>query len=183
MILIMIIGLVIGIMAGFALNITYPSEFSFYVTMALLAGMDSVVGAARASLKGNFNTIIFVTGFFTNAILAGVLTFIGDKLGVPLYYAAIFVFGGRLFNNLAVIRRLTLDKFLEERASKRSAASGGGNGEGASKEPGLSDGPGAATENAQNTGRLLLFTDEEQQAEEELASEIAPEGEKRAVSS
>lgn len=174
----MIIGLVVGIAAGFALNISYPSEYSFYVTMALLAGMDSVVGAVRANLKGNFNTIIFVTGFFTNAILAGVLTFIGDKLGVPLYYAAIFVFGGRLFNNLAVIRRLTLDKFLEERSSRRRA-DGSGNGEGASNEPGLADEPGAATKNAQNTGRLLLFTDEEPEAEEELAREIAPEAELR----
>ena len=170
MIFIMIIGLVIGIFAGFALNISYPSEFSFYVTMALLAGMDSVVGAARANLKGNFNTIIFVTGFFTNALLAGVLTFIGDKLGVPLYYAAIFVFGGRLFNNLAVIRRLTLDKYLQERSRKKRAASAGGNcGDVAGGE---ACGNGEASGNAH-------FAGEEAETEEELASEIAPEAENR----
>ncbi|HHU18447.1 MAG TPA: small basic family protein, partial [Clostridiales bacterium] len=50
-----------------------------------------------------------------NAILAGLLAYLGDRLGVPLYYAAILVFGGRLFQNLAVIRRLLIDKILAKK--------------------------------------------------------------------
>ncbi|HHX13970.1 MAG TPA: DUF1290 domain-containing protein, partial [Clostridiales bacterium] len=30
----------------------------------------------------------------------------------PLYYAVIFVFGGRLFQNIAVIRRILLDRYI-----------------------------------------------------------------------
>lgn len=115
MLVVIIIGLAIGICIGFAFNITYPSEYSFYITMALLAAMDSVMGAARSHMEGKYNGIIFGTGFVCNAILAGLLTFVGDKLGVPLYYAAILVFGGRLFNNLAVTRRITVEKYLEKR--------------------------------------------------------------------
>ena len=112
MIIAMIVGLVGGIGLGFAFNITYPTEYSFYITMGLLAAIDSMLGAARAHLDDKYNNLIFISGFVVNAILAGLLAFLGDKLGVPLYYAAILVFGGRLFQNLAVIRRLLIEKYL-----------------------------------------------------------------------
>ncbi|HBQ87244.1 MAG TPA: hypothetical protein DD811_12325, partial [Syntrophomonas sp.] len=34
----------------------------------------------------------------------------GDQLGVALYTAAVFVFGVRIFQNLAIIRRIALNK-------------------------------------------------------------------------
>ena len=108
-------GLAGGLIIGFAFNITYPTEYSFYITMALLAGMDSIVGAARAHLQEKYNGVIFITGFICNVILAALLTFVGDKLGIPLYYAAIFVFGGRLFNNMAVIRRIIVENYLSKK--------------------------------------------------------------------
>lgn len=120
MIIAMIIGLASGLVMGFVFNVSYPTEFSFYITMGLLAAMDSIVGAARSHLEGKYNNMIFISGFVTNALLAGVLTFVGDKLGVPLYYAAIFVFGGRLFNNLAVLRRIGLDKYFAKKNEKKS---------------------------------------------------------------
>ena len=112
MLIAMIIGLLGGIILGFTLNISYPSEYSFYITMGLLAAIDSILGAARSHLEGKYNNLIFISGFITNAILAGLLAYLGDRLGVPLYYAAILVFGGRLFQNLAVIRRLIIDKYI-----------------------------------------------------------------------
>lgn len=115
MIIAIFVGLAAGLAVGFAFNITYPSEYSFYITMALLAGMDSILGAARSHLEEKYNGLIFISGFLCNAILAALLTYVGDKLGIPLYYAAILVFGGRLFNNLAVIRRILLDKYLSKK--------------------------------------------------------------------
>lgn len=115
MLLIVIAGLAIGMVLGFGLDITYPADFSFYITMGLLAAMDSIVGAARSMMEKKYNNLIFISGFITNTILAMILTYVGDKLGVPFYYAAIFVFGGRLFNNLAIIRRLALDKYFEKK--------------------------------------------------------------------
>jgi len=111
----MVVGLVGGILLGFSLDISYPTEYSFYITMGLLAAIDSIVGAARSYLEGKYNNLIFITGFVANAILAGLLAYLGDRLGVPLYYAAILVFGGRLFQNLAVIRRLLIDKILAKK--------------------------------------------------------------------
>jgi len=113
----MILGLIGGIFLGFTLNISYPSEYSFYITMGLLAAIDSILGAARSHLEGKYNNLIFISGFITNAILAGLLAYLGDRLGVPLYYAAILVFGGRLFQNIAVIRRLLIDKYFIKKDS------------------------------------------------------------------
>lgn len=115
MLIAMIIGLIGGIVLGFTLDVSYPTEYSFYITMGLLAAIDSILGAARSHLEQKYNNVIFITGFVTNAILAGLLAYLGDRLGVPLYYAAILVFGGRLFQNLAVIRRLLIDKILAKK--------------------------------------------------------------------
>ncbi|MBB6217001.1 small basic protein [Anaerosolibacter carboniphilus] len=108
--IIAIIGLIIGVVLGLYLPITYPTSYSLYMSVAILAALDSVFGAIRSHMENRFNSTIFVTGFFGNAILAGILAYIGDRLGVPLYYAAIFAFGGRLFQNFAIIRRYLIER-------------------------------------------------------------------------
>ncbi len=106
-----ILGIVLGLALGFYLPVGLPIAYSSYISVAILAAVDSVFGALKASLENNFNSTIFVTGFIGNAIIAGLLAYIGDKMGVPLYYAAIFTFGSRLFQNFAIIRRLLIEKF------------------------------------------------------------------------
>ena len=118
MIFAVVVGLAVGVGMGIALDITYPADYSFYITIGILAAMDSIIGAMRAMMEENYNNLIFTTGFITNAFLAMLLTFIGDKLGVPLYYAAIVVFGGRMFNNLAVIRRIAIEHYHERKNRK-----------------------------------------------------------------
>jgi len=100
-----IIGLLVGIVIGSIFSITIPAPYSRYTAMAILAASDSILGAARAYLEGQYDNRVFISGFCINALLAGFLTFVGDRLGVELYYAASVAFGVRLFNNLALIRR------------------------------------------------------------------------------
>ena len=100
-----IIGLLIGTIIGSLFHITIPAQYSRYTAMAILAASDSILGAARAQLEGQYDNRVFISGFCVNALLAGFLAFVGDRLGVELYYAAIVAFGVRLFENLAVIRR------------------------------------------------------------------------------
>lgn len=106
--IIAIIGILLGMVIGLLLPFTYSSTYALYISVAILACLDSVFGGIRANLENNFDTGIFLSGFFGNSILAAFLAYIGDRLGVPLYYAAIFTFGGRLFENFASIRRLLL---------------------------------------------------------------------------
>lgn len=106
-----LLGLLIGIVAGLVFPIHLAPFYARYMSVAVLAAMDSVFGGLRAGLEGSFNTQIFVTGFFGNIILATFLTYIGDRLGVELYYAALFAFGVRLFQNLAIIRRILIGQY------------------------------------------------------------------------
>lgn len=106
-----ILGIIIGLMIGFYLPVTFPNTYSLYVSVSILAAIDSVFGAIKASMENKFNSTIFVTGFLGNAIIAGLLAYIGDRMGVPLYYAAIFAFGSRLFQNFAIIRRQIIEKY------------------------------------------------------------------------
>lgn len=103
--ILVIIAIALGVIIGIYLPITYSATYSLYVSVAILACMDSVFGGLRALLEEKFNAGILISGFFGNAILAAFLAYLGDRLGVPLYYAAIFAFGGRLFQNFAMIRR------------------------------------------------------------------------------
>jgi small basic protein len=106
-----IIGLLLGILLGLLTDIRLPDEYSNYLSIAVLAALDTLFGGIRAHLQANFDEKVFVTGFFFNILLAASLAFLGVHLGVDLYLAAIFAFGVRLFNNIAVIRRILLAKW------------------------------------------------------------------------
>jgi small basic protein len=108
-----LIGILLGLAIGLMLPYTYNTAYSLYISVAILACLDSVFGGIKANLENKFDTSIFISGFFGNAILAAFLAYIGDRLGVPLYYAAIFTFGGRLFENFASIRRILLRRRKE----------------------------------------------------------------------
>ncbi|MCY6483720.1 small basic family protein [Clostridium aestuarii] len=108
--MIIFIGLIIGIIVGMFWNVSIPLKFSPYLSVAIFACLDSVFGAIKTSITKKFRTDIFISGFFGNAVLAVALTYLGDKLGMPIYLAAVIVFGERIFNNFAAIRRLLLEK-------------------------------------------------------------------------
>lgn len=105
-----VIGLIIGIILGYFLNINLPDTYSLYIPVAILAAMDTVFGGARASLEKKFDSEMFVSGFLGNIVIAALLTYLGERLNIPMYLAAVVVFGGRLFNNFAAIRRLLIEK-------------------------------------------------------------------------
>ena len=109
-----IIGCVIGAVIG--INIpTIPYTNSGYLAIAIIAALDSVFGAITSTLKKNFDMKIFLSGFFVNAILAIALTYLGQKLNVDIYLAAVVVFVGRMFNNLGTIRRYYVEKLVSRK--------------------------------------------------------------------
>ncbi len=109
-----VVGLIIGLSVGFFLDLRIPLEYSNYLSIALLAGLDTIFGGIRSYLEKMFNVRIFMSGFFFNTLLAAGLAFLGGFLGIDLYLAAIVAFGVRLFNNLAVIRRIILSSWLNK---------------------------------------------------------------------
>ncbi len=103
--LVPIVGLLVGVLLGLALQVNVGVEFARYTAVAILAALDSVLGAIRAELDGVYDERIFVSGFVVNALIAVLLTFVGDRLGLDLYLVALIAFGLRIFQNVALIRR------------------------------------------------------------------------------
>ncbi|WP_042456187.1 small basic family protein [Neobacillus dielmonensis] len=106
-----VVGLIAGIVLGLLTEIRIPDEYSNYLSIAVLAAFDTLFGGIRAYLQNIYDEKVFVSGFFFNIILAASLAFLGVHLGVDLYLAAVFAFGVRLFQNIAVIRRILLTKW------------------------------------------------------------------------
>ena len=105
-----IVGVLLGIAIGLLFPLSMPVEYGKFLAVALLASLDSVFGGLRSALEEKFDNAVFISGFFVNALLAVVLVFIGDRLGIDLYYVASLAFGLRIFQNLAIIRRFFLKK-------------------------------------------------------------------------
>jgi len=112
--IIALFGIILGLIIGLYLPITFPTSYTLYLSVSILAAVDSVFGAVRASMENKFDPIIFITGFLGNAFIAGLLAYVGDRMGIPLYYAAIFAFGTRLFENFAKIRRIFINKIIKK---------------------------------------------------------------------
>ena len=100
-----LIGLAVGIVLGALCPWTIPAKLSLYVAAGLLAALDSALGGLNARIKGNFKLNIYLSGSIGNAAIAVFLTWLGNKLGIPIYLAGVVVFGTRMFQNFAEIRR------------------------------------------------------------------------------
>ena len=115
------ISIIIGCILGAIVGINSPVisyTYSSYLSIAIVAALDTVFGGIASVVKKNFDLKIFLSGFFGNSILSIALTYLGNKLNVDIYLAAIVVFVGRMFTNLAIIRRYYIDKYttmIEER--------------------------------------------------------------------
>ena len=98
------VGLLIGVLAGIYCPFSLPPQYARLLAVAVMAGLDAVLGGVRASMDGNYDTEIFISGFFINGILAAFLCYAGNMLGIDLYMVAILIFGMRVFQNLAIVR-------------------------------------------------------------------------------
>lgn len=126
------LGLGFALFWGLAGELSPTSEtFARYAAIALLAGLDTVLGGVRAWLTDQFDDTIFISGFFLNALLAVGLVVLGERLGLEagfgdgrlsmMMIGAVVLFSGRILNNLAVLRRLVIER-LRERGLRRSSS-------------------------------------------------------------
>lgn len=100
-----LIGLALGILLGSVFTLSVPIIYAKYLSIAVLAALDSLLGGVRGIIEDSFDGTILLSGFFVNTLLAAALAYLGDHLGVDLYLAAVIALGIRLFSNLGFIRR------------------------------------------------------------------------------
>ena len=102
-----ILGLAAGLALGLLFDPTVPLWLQPYLPIAVVAALDAVFGAIRARLDGLFDPKVFVISFVSNVVIAALIVFLGDQLGVgaQLSTAVVVVLGIRIFGNAAAIRR------------------------------------------------------------------------------
>ena len=119
--MIIFLAIVIGCLIGILFGINAPIisyTYSSYLAIAIVAALDSVLGGIASVVKEKFDLNVFISGFFGNAILSILLTYLGEKLNVDIYLAAIIVFVGRMFTNLSIIRRYFLEKWTQKKGKR-----------------------------------------------------------------
>ena len=119
------IAILIGCILGAILGIyspLIPYAYSSYLAIGIMAALDTVFGGIKSVLQKNFDMKIFVSGFFINSITAMLLTYLGSKLNVDIYLAAIIVFVGRIFTDMAIIRRYYIEKWSNRKIVAKATA-------------------------------------------------------------
>jgi small basic protein len=102
-----LLGLLAGLVLGLVLQPTIPLWMQPYLPIAVVAALDAVFGAFRAYLDGIFDERVFVISFIGNVLVAALIVFLGDQLGVgaQLSTGVVVVLSIRIFVNAAAIRR------------------------------------------------------------------------------
>ena len=101
------LALAVGVVLGLLFEPVVPLWLQPYLPIAVVAALDAVFGGVRARLDGIFDSKVFVVSFISNVLVAALIVFMGDKLGVggQLSTAVVVVLGIRIFGNAAAIRR------------------------------------------------------------------------------
>ncbi len=102
-----VIGLAVGVIVGLLLQPEVPLWLEPYLPIAVIAALDAVFGGVRAALDGVFNDKVFVISVLSNVLVAALIVFLGNQLGVgsQLATGVVVVLGLRIFSNVAAIRR------------------------------------------------------------------------------
>ena len=105
-------SILLGVLIGYFLPVSIPAEYSIYVAVMLLAAVDAAAGGINARIHHQFRGSLFISGAVGNGLIAVFITYLGERIGISLYLAAVVVFGTRLFQNFGEIRRelLTLSR-------------------------------------------------------------------------
>ncbi len=119
MFLIPFVAILIGILLGIRFGFPFSGYVGTYIGISVIAGFDSVFGGWRAALEGKFQNDVFLTGFVSNVLIAGLLSYLGDSVGINLLLAASLVMGWRIFTNLSMIRRYAIVRWQDSRSKGR----------------------------------------------------------------
>lgn len=104
-VLVLLLGLALGAVLAHLLPWQIPLAWVRYSTLIILVLIDAVFDGLRAHLQEEFALAGFWVSFFSHALGAVFLVYLGDLMGVELYTAIAVVFSIRLFSNLSRIRK------------------------------------------------------------------------------
>ena len=112
-----VVGIILGILAGLNLNITYSPDYAVYISLAVLAIVNTIFNMLNENTKGELTlvkSIIFLSGDLIFGLLLG---YVGEQLGLPIYLAAVFAFGNNIYKNIGNLTNYLLEKYHKNKES------------------------------------------------------------------
>lgn len=111
-------GIILGILAGLNLNLVFNPEYAVYISLAILAILDTLFNMLYENLGGDltlFRSIVLLAGDLVFGLFLG---YVGEQLGLPIYLAAVFAFGNNIYVNLRSICDFMIKKYKKNKTDK-----------------------------------------------------------------
>lgn len=105
-----VIASLFGGITGYFTPIVIPTEYNKLFSVAILAGIETVFNGIKMLVKDRFDSRLFIYNFFVNVCIAVTFVFVGDNLGLNLYYVVLLALGFRLLQDLDVIKLYIFNK-------------------------------------------------------------------------
>ncbi len=106
-----IAGVVLGIIAGLNFNVVYNTEYVVYISLSILAMVNTIFNILCENLKGEIKVFKSVLYLFSDLLFAMFLGYIGERLGLPIYLAAVFAFGNNIYKNTKIMLDFVISKY------------------------------------------------------------------------
>ncbi len=100
-----LIGIACGILLGYFTKFgnNLDPQYSVYMLLFILAISNSIFTILSKKNMDEFKIKYCFIYVFVDIIVAVVIGFVSEKLGLPLYLAVIFAFGNNIYKNLSLI--------------------------------------------------------------------------------
>ena len=103
-----IVGIIIGIVLSNVIStLTINSELT---AILLIVSIDSIISILKDKLESTFNDKIVFINFIINLAASLLFLYLGNYIGLSLYYLVLFALGLDIFKNLSVIRKYLIKK-------------------------------------------------------------------------
>lgn len=104
-------GIILGVLAGFNLNLVYNPDYAVYISLAVLAILNTIFNLLNENLHGELTPIKSMVYLICDLGFGLLLGYVGEQLGLPIYLAAVFAFGNNIYKNLRIMSNFMLEKY------------------------------------------------------------------------
>ncbi len=104
-------GVILGLLVGLNLNLVYSPEYAVYISIAVLAILNTIFNLLNLNTKGELTVVKSLTYLSTDLIFGLLLAYVGEQLGLPIYLAAVFAFGNSIYQNMRALVNFMVEKY------------------------------------------------------------------------
>ncbi len=108
-------GVILGILAGLNLKLAYNPDYAVYISLAILAILNTIVYLLNENSKGEITLIKSIVHLISDLVFGLLLGYVGEQLGLPIYLAAVFAFGNNMYINSRSVINFMLEKYQKNK--------------------------------------------------------------------